>query len=208
MLSSTALLRSDSTKATAFANYTQRGTAAMRFTASMVNAPGFECTRSDLRRHFVLSFFLDDGSLELSEPPNKETHTGGARFLPRQLTAKPDLNDPYTSAGAYERTDLAIGALVPVLLKARKGYEAEGPKMLQLRSADDWTLDFMESRPHEFPASDTAVVVPKLRGAIASAGCEQPLQHLLETVAAGDDVPVPAFGVRFASLRLAAECSA
>lgn len=48
----------------------------MRFTASMVSAPNFECTESDMKRHFVLSFYVEDNSMSISEPPNKETLTG------------------------------------------------------------------------------------------------------------------------------------
>jgi hypothetical protein len=70
------LTRSASTQPTAFLNYTERCTPAMRFTASMVNAPNFECTKSDTQRRFVLSFYVDDGTLCIAEPPNKLTHTG------------------------------------------------------------------------------------------------------------------------------------
>lgn len=48
----------------------------MRFTASMISAPNFDCTESDMKRHFVLSFYVEDNSLSISEPPNKETLTG------------------------------------------------------------------------------------------------------------------------------------
>lgn len=48
----------------------------MRFTASMVGAPNFDCTECDMKRHFVLSFYVEDNSLSISEPPNKDTLTG------------------------------------------------------------------------------------------------------------------------------------
>lgn len=75
-ISPNSLTRSASTLPTRFLNYTARGTPAMRFTASMVSAPNFECTESDMKRHFVLSFYVEDNSLSISEPPNKETLTG------------------------------------------------------------------------------------------------------------------------------------
>lgn len=53
------------------------------------------------------------------------------------------MQSPYTTDGAYAHRDLYLGALVPVLLRARRGFEAEGPKMLQLLTADDWTLVFL-----------------------------------------------------------------
>lgn len=197
------LTRSASTLPTRFLNYTARGTPAMRFTASMVSAPNFDCTECDMKRHFVLSFYVEDNTLAISEPPNKETLTGtfshcsyffccwsnhlwllscisqqhlswfwsnsrveahyhrrgwkdwmafclvvkqvpccagGECFFPRQHATKPCLQSPYKTDGAYKHRDLYLGALVPVLLTARRGFEAEGPKMLQLLTADDWTL--------------------------------------------------------------------
>lgn len=157
------LTRSASTLPTQFLNYTSRGTPAMRFTASMVSAPNFECTGCDMKRHFVLSFYVEDNSLSIAEPPNKETLTGGECFFPRQHASKPCLHSPYSTDGAYEHKDLYLGALVPVLLKARRGFEAEGPKMFQLLTADDWTLDFMAARPQDWPCADEAKVLEKIR---------------------------------------------
>lgn len=75
-LGTAALLRAHSTKSTSFSNYTQRGTPAMRFQATMVSAPGFECTASDAQRKFMVSFFLEDSTLAIAEPPNSATRTG------------------------------------------------------------------------------------------------------------------------------------
>lgn len=48
----------------------------MRFQATMVSAPGFECTASDAQRKFMVSFFLEDSTLSIAEPPNTVTRTG------------------------------------------------------------------------------------------------------------------------------------
>lgn len=48
----------------------------MRFQATMVSAPGFECTASDAQRKFMVSFFLEDSTLAIAEPPNSATRTG------------------------------------------------------------------------------------------------------------------------------------
>lgn len=82
------LTRSASTLPTQFLNYTSRGTPAMRFTASMVSAPNFECTGCDMKRHFVLSFYVEDNSLSIAEPPNKETLTGKLFHLSTCLGAE------------------------------------------------------------------------------------------------------------------------
>jgi DUF1126 PH-like domain len=168
-------------RATAYCNYTARGTPALRFTAAMVNHPGFECSRSDLLRSFCITFHLDDNTLEIAEPPNAQTRTGGARFLPRRAAARPALHDPYATEGPYAAADFTLGALVPVLLKARRGFEAEGPKMLRLLEADEWTLDYMASRPDEFPASAAAAVAGKVAAEVEveAAGCREELAQLL-----------------------------
>ena len=83
----------------------------------MVNAPNFECSRSDLCRRFNVTFHLSDNTLEIAEPPNKETRTGGACFFPRQGALRPSLGDPYVMQGPYARTEFTLGAFVPVLLQ-------------------------------------------------------------------------------------------
>eukprot|EP00892_Ulva_mutabilis_P001205 jgi/Ulvmu1/11085/UM007_0267.1 len=175
-----ALLRSQSTNPTCYSNYTHRGTPAMRFQATMVSAPGFECTASDTQRRFMVSFFLEDHTLAIAEPPNSATRTGGPHFFPRQHVLKPCLHSPYSTAGDYAHTDLHIGALLPVLLKARHGYDAEGPKMLQLLAADEWTLDFMASRPQDFPCADAKAVVARLSGELAEGTRAAELAQLLQ----------------------------
>lgn len=137
----------------------------------MVNHRGFECSRKDLLREFHVAYYVEDGTLEISEAPNAATRTGGADFLPRHAAARPALADPYATDGALRREELALGALVPVLLAARRGFEAEGPKMLRLTGADAWTLDFMEARPAEFPASDRAAVREAVCSEVAERAC-------------------------------------
>lgn len=93
---------------------------------------------------------------------------------------KPCLHSPYSVAGPYEHTDLHVGALLPVLLKARRGFDAEGPKMLQLLTADEWTLDFMTSRPQDFPFADFDTVVARLSQELAQGTRAAELAHLLQ----------------------------
>lgn len=103
---------------------------------------------------------------------------GGPHFFPRQHAAKPCLHSPYSTAGPYAHTDLHVGALLPVLLKARRGFEAEGPKMLQLLAADEWTLDFMASRPQDYACADFDSVVGRLTTGLAEGTRSAELAHL------------------------------
>ena len=73
--------------------------------------------------------------------------------------------------------------------QARRGFEAEGPKMLQLLEADSWTLDYMESRPHEFPASDASAVAAKMAEAAQAKGSSEELAMLLAAMPAGTVAP-------------------
>jgi hypothetical protein len=95
---------------------------------------------------------------------------GGEHFFSRQKALKPHLRSPYTLERPYRHTDMHTGALVPVLLKARPGFEAEGPKMLQLLRADEWTLDFMAARPQDFPCAEYESVRARLAAAVAATG--------------------------------------
>ena len=162
----------------------------------MVNAPGFHCSGADMHRVFIVSYHLDDDTLEVAEPPNKATRTGGPCFLARARLAKPCMHDPYGSDGEYNRRDMFVGAFVPLLLRARKGFEAEGPKMLWLVEADEWTLDAMESRPQDFPASDVAAVCGKAGAQLQEPTRAARVSELLSAQALGGTVAVDAFAVR------------
>lgn len=107
-------------------------------------------------------------------------HVGGPHFFTRQHAAKPCLSSPYSIAGPYEHTDLYVGALLPVLLKARRGFDAEGPKMLQLLAADEWTLDFMASRPQDYPFAEYSAVVARLKSELSVSNRAAQLAHLLQ----------------------------
>jgi hypothetical protein len=105
---------------------------------------------------------------------------GGEHFFTRQHAQKPCLHSPYTASGPYDHRDFSLGALVPVLLKARRGFEAEGPKMLQLLDADDWTLDFIAARPQDWPVVDGSAVVEKVKRELAAQeGREAALSQML-----------------------------
>lgn len=51
--------------------------------------------------------------------------------------------------------------------------------MLQLLSADEWTLDFMASRPQDFPAADYGGVVARLAQELAAGTRAAELAQLL-----------------------------
>ena len=57
----------------------------MRFKAGLVAAPGFALSASDRERHFVMTFFLEDDTLSISEAPNKATRTGAPSHLPAHV---------------------------------------------------------------------------------------------------------------------------
>ena len=62
----------------------------------------------------------------------------------------------------------------------RTGYEAEGPKMLQLLEADTWTLDFMESRPQTFPMADFSKTKYKVLDELSQGVRAQEFVQLME----------------------------
>lgn len=148
----------------------------MRFTATIVprGPPGSarEVDEIDRDRSFVVSFFLEDDTLSVYEPPVPNSGLPGGPFLQRRATKK---NPSGGSGSAYLRArDMYVGAVIEV-----------SGRSMRLNAADDSTHAAMERRPAEFPRSDPAKVKAKLRAAVAALGLDAAAE--LKRVAAAED---------------------
>lgn len=113
----------------------------LRFVGKLEHAVGF-----DVERVFTITYFLDTDEVLIFEPPLKNSGRTGGKFMERCRVKKPSLSDYYTEA------DLFLGARI--VIYARR---------FVLVDADEFTIKYMEANAHEFPFSDPAQVMAKLR---------------------------------------------
>lgn len=137
----------------------------MRFSGSFVPGPGKpEVNEIDAGRSFVVSFFLEDHTLGVFEPPVPNSGLPGGKYLERRQVKKSHGSKVWLRA-----RDLYVGAVLEV-----------SARHMRLNAADDATLSIMEHRPQEFPRSDPAVVTAKLKAGVAALGAEgaEAMKHL------------------------------
>lgn len=127
----------------------------MRFTGSFVSGPGKpEVNEIDAGRSFVVSFYLEDHSLAVFEPPVPNSGLPGGKFVERRQVKKSHGSKVWLRA-----RDLYVGAVLEV-----------SARYVRLNAADEATLNIMERRPQEFPRSDPGGVIEKLKAGVATLG--------------------------------------
>ena len=127
----------------------------MRFTGTLVDGPGKPpVPENEKSRTFVVSFFLEDNTLAVFEPPVANSGYPGGKYLERRPARKTSGSNVYLRA-----RDCHVGAVLEI-----KGT------WMRLNAADDATLAIMEARPKEFPGSDARAVVTALTQALARSG--------------------------------------
>lgn len=120
----------------------------MRFAGKIVS------TRpEDQERQFVVGFYLADDTVGIFEPPQRNTGIQGGKFLQRRKVKNPDTGLNYTAK------DFVIGARIHA-----------NSHTFVLHSADEYALNWMESKPGEFPQSDIATVQDILKQQLAGMG--------------------------------------
>ena len=127
----------------------------MRFTARFADLPPAYRLHSpaDAERNFVVSFFLVDGSLQIFEPPQRNSGVIGGKFLERSAVYKPG-----AGRHKYSAADFGVGAIIVASGRAFRMVEA-----------DEYTLHHMEEHPETFPQANAKAVLQKLREQFASA---------------------------------------
>jgi hypothetical protein len=104
----------------------------LRFTADMVAAPTKPLHPTDEGRSFVLTLFLEDDSIQIYEPQQRDRP--GARFLERTKVRKAGNDGPFVTA-----KDFQVGA---ALVLHGRGF--------LLKTADQFSLTFMAEHPDMF----------------------------------------------------------
>ena len=146
----------------------------MRFTASFSDSTGekpeFGNPSKPLDRALVVSYFLEDHSVSVYEPPVKNSGLPGGVFMKRRPVKKNgDKDGPWLRA-----RDFYVGATLELSGRA-----------VTLNAADEWTLAVMESKPSEFPKSDSAKVIAGARSVVGALGKDA--TDALRAAAAAED---------------------
>jgi len=104
--------------------------------------------KDDEMRFFVIQYFMEDDTIAIQEPPIRNSGFNGGNFLQRTKIMK-------NTEDKYQPYDLFIGATVQLLAHR-----------FTIIEADDYTLNFMESRAHEgWPSSNIFKIIEKLKPA-------------------------------------------
>jgi len=122
----------------------------LRFTVRMVDTETHKHSPIDLARRFVLSYFMMDDTVQIFEPPQRNSGIAGGKFLERSKVFKPSSEDIYTY------TDLYVGSQVQV---HNRDFE--------LMEADEYTYTYMENNKHIFVMADHEILLKSLRAQCA-----------------------------------------
>lgn len=107
---------------------------------------------ADETRKFIIQFKLEDDSIQIMEPPQRNSGHKGGTFLSR---GKVQMDEPGAD-GATKRPmmpeDIVVGAVVKV--RSHK---------FVVHDADEFTYKFMEENPMQFNYSNIALISSKLK---------------------------------------------
>lgn len=122
----------------------------LRFTVKIVETDSHKHNAIDLQRRFVLSYFMMDDTMQLFEPPVRNSGIAGGKFLERAKVYKPSSEDIYTYM------DLYVGSSVII-----------HNRTFELDQADEYTLTYMENNKHIFIMADHEILLKSLRAQIS-----------------------------------------
>ena len=113
----------------------------LRFAATMENPKP-----EDLSRKFIIQVHLEDDTIQVREPPIRNSGHKGGIFLSRSNLERHDGTSP------IRPKDIYLGTVIPIL-----------SHMFRIHDADDYTLKFMEENCNLWEHSRLSVIVEKLR---------------------------------------------
>lgn len=122
----------------------------LRFSVRMVETETHKYSAIDKKRIFTLSYFMMDDTIQIFEPPIRNSGIAGGKFLERAKVYKPQSEEIYTYL------DLYVGGSVEV---HRRTFE--------MVDADEYTFTYMENNKHVFIMADHEVLLKSLKAQIA-----------------------------------------
>jgi hypothetical protein len=120
----------------------------LRFRARMITRNSVDATRA-----FIITFYLSDDTVQIYEPPVRNSGIIGGKYLQRVRIKNPETGDYFRAA------DLEVGRIVTL-----------NKQQFQLLEATEYAMSYMEADPETFPQADLAQIVERLRYAIGQSG--------------------------------------
>jgi hypothetical protein len=107
----------------------------------------------DATREFIITFYLSDDTVQMYEPPQRNSGIVAGKFLQRTKVKNPDTGDYFRAA------DLEVGAVVTI-----------NRQQFKLLQATEYAMRYMEADPETFKQADLVAILQKLRTGIADSG--------------------------------------
>ncbi|OHT05866.1 hypothetical protein TRFO_26209 [Tritrichomonas foetus] len=120
----------------------------LRFTCRMITKNSVDASRS-----FIITFYLNDDTIQIYEPPQRNSGIVAGKFLQRTKMKNPETGE------YFKPSDLEVGRIVTI----------NGLKF-QLLQATEYAMSYMEADPDNFPQADLVSIVERLRYAIKQTG--------------------------------------
>lgn len=122
----------------------------LRFNLAIVDTDTHKHSASDLKRKFILSYFMMDDTIQLFEPPVRNNGITGGKFLERSKVYKPKSEEIYTYL------DLYVGGQIEI-----------HNRTFEMTEADEYTFTYMENNKHIFIMADHEVLLKSLKAQIS-----------------------------------------
>ena len=119
----------------------------LRFRAKMVTKNAVDASRT-----FIITFFLADDTVEIYEPPERNSGIIAGKYLQRMKIKNPETGD------YFKASDLEVGRVVII-----------NRQQFRLLQATEYAMSYMEADPDSFPQADLSSIIDKLRFAIRQA---------------------------------------
>eukprot|EP01025_Chloroclados_australasicus_P017340 TRINITY_DN18824_c1_g1_i1.p1 TRINITY_DN18824_c1_g1~~TRINITY_DN18824_c1_g1_i1.p1 ORF type:complete len:529 (-),score=54.52 TRINITY_DN18824_c1_g1_i1:308-1894(-) len=121
----------------------------LRFVSQYKETTQFRLSYADRDRRFILSYYMADDTVQIYEPPLRNSGIIGGKFLERCVVYKPGTEEPYN----YK--DLYVGAHVDI-----------HGRVFELLEADEYTYTYMENNKHMFIMADPDAIMKLLRAQV------------------------------------------
>ena len=105
---------------------------------------------SDEDRQFVLSYFMNDDTISVFEPPIRNSGMIGGKFLERGIKYKQGTEERYSYKDLYVGAEIIINNF-----------------NFMLANADEYTFSYMENNKHLFIMGDGHAVLTLLKAQVA-----------------------------------------
>jgi hypothetical protein len=120
----------------------------LRLKAKMVTRNAVDATRE-----FIITFYLSNDTIQIYEPPQRNSGIVAGKFLQRTKMKNVETGEYFKAA------DLEVGRVITI-----NKYQ------FMLLEATEYAMSYMEADPEEFPQADLSVIIDRLRFSLRKSG--------------------------------------